>query len=259
LAGLASFIVAERREECSDVVALTLRPIDGGSLPAFRPGQYVGLRTGEPIRSYSLTGAAVAAPDAYRIGVRHIEDGQVSTAIRHVLAPGATVELQSPKGGFVLPLRNEFPVVLIAGGIGITPFLSYLETLEGGVDEPRVTLHYGCRDGESRPFHHPLEALRQRLPNLTLVTHLSRPQSGDRFDRLGRFTVSDIDAELLRRRARIYMCASDAMMDEVSEGLQALGVPAFEIFKEHFRSPACRPRSMASSRAGFISPALAAR
>lgn len=122
--GWRSFVVAERREECADVVGLTLRPVDGGSLPAFRPGQHVGVRIGGATRSYSLTGAAVAAPDAYRIGVRHIEGGQVSTTVRHDLAPGDTVELQSPKGGFVLPLHNEFPVVLIAGGIGITPFLS---------------------------------------------------------------------------------------------------------------------------------------
>ncbi|MBR1142566.1 molybdopterin-dependent oxidoreductase [Bradyrhizobium sp. AUGA SZCCT0431] len=236
--GWRSFVVAERCEECADVVGLTLRPVDGGALPAFRPGQYVGVRIGEAIRSYSLTGAAIAAPDAYRIGVRHIEGGQVSTAIRHDLAPDDTVELQSPKGGFVLPLRNEFPVVLIAGGIGITPFLSYLDTLEGAADEPQVTLHYGCRDGASRPFHHRLEALRQRLPNLTLVTHLTRPRSGDRFDRLGRFTVADIDTELLRKRARFYMCASDAMMEEVGADLQARGVPVFEIFKERFRSPA---------------------
>jgi ferredoxin-NADP reductase len=236
--GWRSFIVAERREEGTTVVALTLRPVDGGSIPAFRPGQYVSLRIGGASRSYSLTGAAIPAPDAYRIGVRHIEGGQVSTAISNMLSPGDTVELQPPEGGFVLPSRNEFPVVLIAGGIGITPFLSYLETLEGTADEPHVTLHYGCRDDESRPFQQRLEALRQRLPNLTLVMHLSRPQSGDHFDRLGRFTVSDIDAELLRKRARIYMCASDAMMEEVSAGLQVRGVPAFEIFKERFRSSA---------------------
>ncbi|MHC2281287.1 ferredoxin-NADP reductase [Bradyrhizobium diazoefficiens] len=132
------------------MVGLTLRPVDGGSLPAFRPGQYVSVRMGGAIRSYSLTGAAVASPEAYDIGVRHIAGGRVSTAIRHALAPGDVVELQSPKGGFVLPLRNEFPVVLIAGGIGITPFLSYLETLEGTSDEPRVTLHYGCRDNGKR-------------------------------------------------------------------------------------------------------------
>ena len=50
--------------------------------------------------------------------------------------------------------------------------------------------------------------------------------------------MADIDTELLRKRARIYMCASDAMMDEVGAALQARGVPVFEIFKERFRSPA---------------------
>ena len=50
--------------------------------------------------------------------------------------------------------------------------------------------------------------------------------------------MSDIDPELLHKRARFYMCASDAMMEEVSAGLQACGVPAFEIFRERFRSPA---------------------
>ena len=235
--GWRSFVVTEQREECTDVVALTLRPADGGSIPAFRPGQYVSLRIGEAIRSYSLSGAAVLAPDAYHIGVRRIAGGQVSTALNDKLALGDVVELQSPKGGFLLPIRNEFPIVLIAGGIGITPFLSYLETLAGSADEPQVTLHYGCRDGERRPFHHRLEALQQRLPNLTLVTHLSRPGSDDRFDRPGRFTVSDIDAELLCKRPRFYMCASDAMMEEVSAGLQGRGVPPFEIFEERFRSP----------------------
>lgn len=211
---------------------------------------------GDAIRSYSLTGAAVASPDGYDIGVWHIEGGQVSTAIRHALAPGDVVELQSPKGGFGLPLRNEFPVVLIAGGIGITPFLSYLETLEGNAGEPRIALHYGCRDDRSRPFQNRLEALQQRLPNLTLVTHLSRPQSGDRFDRPGRFTVTDIDPELLRKRARFYMCASDSMMEEVNAGLQARGVPAFEIFRERFRSPAppvldgLMPRQLHFARSG---------
>src|SRR5216684_5616821 len=56
------------------------------------PGQYVSLRIGGVARSYSLTGAAVPTPDAYRIGVRHIEGGQGSTAVRYVLAPGDIVE-----------------------------------------------------------------------------------------------------------------------------------------------------------------------
>jgi anaerobic selenocysteine-containing dehydrogenase/ferredoxin-NADP reductase len=236
--GWRPFTVIQRHEEGVDAVVLTMRPLDRGSLPAFRPGQYIQLRMGGAVRSYSLIGPAVGTPNTYRIAVRQIEGGLVSGQIRSELTPGGTVELQAPKGGFVLPVRNEYPIVLIAGGIGITPFLSYLETLTGRTDEPEITLHYGCRNSDHQPFRERLDILRQRLPNLTLVTHLSQPKPGDRFDRIGRFTIDDIDPELLRRRARFYMCASDDMMREIGTALKRCGVPAFEIFTERFRSPA---------------------
>jgi anaerobic selenocysteine-containing dehydrogenase/ferredoxin-NADP reductase len=235
--GWRPFIVAEKSAEAGDVIVLTLTAADGLPLSPFRPGQYVGVRFKGQVRSYSLIMPATGVPDAYRIAVRHIDNGQVSGAIRHTLSVGDEIELQAPSGGFVLPLRNEFPIVLIAGGIGITPFLSYLESLHGNSDEPRITLHYGCRDANSQPFRQRLDVLAQRLPNLTLMTHLSNPKPGDRFDRQGRFSVSDIDADLLRQRARFYVCASDAMIDDVVGGLKARGVAAFEIFKERFRSP----------------------
>jgi anaerobic selenocysteine-containing dehydrogenase/ferredoxin-NADP reductase len=250
--GWRTFIVVARREAARDVIELSLRPADGGRLAAFRPGQYVGFRIDEATRSYSLIGPAVAEPDVYRIAARHVEGGLVSGAIRYKLAVGAEVELQAPRGGFALPLRNEFPIVLIAGGIGITPFLSYLETLQGGADEPEVTLHFGCRDGASQPFPERLDMLRQRLPNLKVITHLSRPVEGDRFYRRGRFSVGDIEPDLLRRRARFYICASDAMIREVRGDLTARGVPSFEIFTEHFHSPvAFAPESLSSHRITF--------
>ncbi|WP_298957326.1 molybdopterin-dependent oxidoreductase [uncultured Methylobacterium sp.] len=225
--GWRSFVVTDRREEGPEVVALTLRPADGAPLPAFRPGQSIGLRLGDEVRSYSLIGPAAPAADAYRIAVRTIAGGRVSGALRRDLVPGAVVALQAPRGRFVLPLRNEFPVVLIAGGIGVTPFLSYLETLAGGPGEPEVTLHYGFRDDDP-PFRDTLERLRRRLPNLTVVTHPSR---------IGRFRVADLAPDLVARRARFYLCAGEAMMAEVTAGLRAAGVPPFEIFTERFRSP----------------------
>ncbi|MBR0706688.1 molybdopterin-dependent oxidoreductase [Bradyrhizobium liaoningense] len=252
-AGWRSFAVAGRREITGDVVELTLRPSDGGLLAPFRPGQYVGFRVEGASRCYSLIGAAIAEPDAYRIAVRHIEGGLVSGAIRSRLAPGDHVELEAPRGGFVLPLRNEFPIVLIAGGIGITPFLSYLETLQSDSDEPEITLHYGCRRGSSQPFRERLEVLRQRLPNLTVITYLSQPTDNDRFDREGRFTAYDIEPDLLRRRARFYMCASDSMMRDVRDGLKARGVPDFEIFSERFHSPVlAMPDDQSPRRITFV-------
>ncbi|MGQ9367085.1 molybdopterin-dependent oxidoreductase [Azospirillum sp. ST 5-10] len=243
--GFRRFLVAERRAETAEVVALRLVPEDGGPLASFRPGQFIGLRIGGVVRSYSLTSSATGttatggatAPRDYAIAVRRIAGGALSPTVADALRPGDVVEVQAPSGDFVLPLANEFPVVLIAGGIGITPFLSYLETLTGAPGEPHVVLHHGCRDGASHPFAARLAALSDRLPNLTLVTHYSRPRAGDRCDRRQRFAAAAIDEELIRARARFYVCAGDAMMDEVTAGLRARGVPPFEIFRERFRSP----------------------
>jgi anaerobic selenocysteine-containing dehydrogenase/ferredoxin-NADP reductase len=236
--GWRSFIVAERRQESAGGVGLTLEATDGLPLASFLPGQYVGLRIGGDTRSYSLTGLACAQPDAYRITVQRLEGGLVSQHIADRLQPGHTLELQAPIGGFVMPLRNEFPVVLIAGGIGITPFMSYLETLTGDPAEPEVHLHYACRDAANQPFATRLAELAARLPKLSITTYLSRPESDAQCSARRRFTLADIAPETIAARARFYLCASDAMLREVSEGLLARGVPAFEIFSERFISPA---------------------
>lgn len=254
--GWRTFRVAARRDEPGEVAALTLVPEDGGLLPPFRPGQFVTVRVDGQTRSYSLTGPVEAAPTAYSIAVRRLPGGAVSEAIFAGLKEGARLDLQAPAGNFVMPLENEFPVVLIAGGIGITPFLSYLESLDGKAGEPQVELHYGCRSAAEQPFAARLAVLAQRLPNLKLTTYLTRPETGARCDVEGRFCAADLPQALIEARARFYLCGSDAMMDEAVALLKGRGVPAFEIFRERFRSPAgvpegdLSPRTLTFSRSG---------
>ncbi|MBV9114897.1 MAG: 2Fe-2S iron-sulfur cluster binding domain-containing protein, partial [Hyphomicrobiales bacterium] len=164
------------------------------------------------------------------------------------LSPGAVVEAQGPSGTFPLPRRNEFPIVLIAGGIGITPFMGYLESLTGSAQEPRVVLYYGCRNGATHAFASRLAELAARLPNLSVRTHFSRSREGDRCDGRARITAADISDELIRRRARIYLCGPEAMMDVLTKDLLARGVPGFEIFRERFRSPEAPVESNGSPR-----------
>ncbi|WP_163874937.1 molybdopterin-dependent oxidoreductase [Rhizobium laguerreae] len=252
--GWRPFVVTERCEAAAGVVGLTFEPAVPFSLPPFAPGQYLGLRIGEMTRSYSFTGRGHAQPQNYSIAVRR--QGMVSGTIWRELQPGSLVELRPPGGDFLIPTRQEFPIVLIAGGIGITPFLSYLETLDGSPHEPTVTLYYVCRSGKHRPFHARLRALERKLKNVTVITYLTMPEETDIFDRQGRFTVAHIDQNMIDARARFYMCAADGMMDEVIDGLKKRGVPPFEIFKERFGSPATVPldglttRSIHFSRSG---------
>ena len=242
--GTRAFTVVERRAETAEVVALRFAPVDGDPLPAFHPGQSVTVSIGGSQRSYSLTGAAVARPGDYAIAVRRLEGGVVSPAVT-ALAVGARVELSAPAGSFRLPLENAFPVVLIAAGIGITPFLSYLETLAACGGGPRVILHHSCRDAGSHPFAARLRTLAGQMPNLQLITHYSRPRPGDACDRDGRFHADLIPDALLAQRPRFYLCAGEALMADAVAALTRRGVPPFEIFQERFTPSA--PKGVAGS------------
>ncbi|WP_341989654.1 ATP-binding cassette domain-containing protein [Azorhizobium sp. AG788] len=234
---IRTFTVMARRAETAEVVALRLAPLDGAALPPFHPGQSVTVSIDGSHRSYSLTGAAEAQPRDYTIAVRRLEGGAVSPAVTG-LRVGARVELSAPSGSFRMPLENAFPVVLIAAGIGITPFLSYLETLATRGGGPRVILHHACRDGSSHPFADRLQALARQVPGVQLITHYSRPRPGDVCDGEGRFHADLIPDDLLAQRPRFYVCAGDAMTTETIAVLTRRGVPPFEIFQERFTSSA---------------------
>jgi anaerobic selenocysteine-containing dehydrogenase/ferredoxin-NADP reductase len=236
--GARPFMVTSKRLVSQDVTALTLKSLDAAPVPGFRPGQFIGVKLEGQQRSYSLTSAATEAVRSYSIAVRRVDEGVVSNAIADRLDVGNVVDLCAPSGNFLIPLRSEFPVVMIAGGIGITPFISYLASLHGSAEEPpRVVLHYGCRDADNIPFGKELAGFVKTNPRLLIVTHLSRgaPANSGFID--GRFRVKDIAQALIDARARFYICAAGEMIETVTQELIARGVPKFEIFSERFRSP----------------------
>ncbi|MFG2874354.1 molybdopterin-dependent oxidoreductase [Streptomyces sp. NPDC048337] len=236
--GTRTFTVTALGTEGHDIRTLRLSPVDGGPVPAHHPGQHVTIRPkgATQARSYSLT-SAPGTP--YELAVRHHPHGLVSPRLHHV-RPGDRLEVAAPAGTFRIPTRTDTPVVLLAAGIGITPFLSYLEALAStGGTVPEVVLHYGVRHGAEHPFRARLATLEDRIPVLRTVTHYSAPTPldvpGRDFDRPGRITAADIAAGLITRRARFYLCGPTPMLDTLPEALRARGVPPFEIFTERFR------------------------
>lgn len=228
--------VRRKAREVDGVVALTLVAEDGSSLAGFRPGQHLVVRAAGEARSYSLIGPASEAPDRYELAIKRVADGTVSRAIADEVEAGDRLLCRAPGGLFVLPLANDFPVVLFAAGIGITPFLSYLRTLKGVSGEPRVELHYVNRDASRQAFADELDGIAGRLPNVVVKHHLTRPRAGDRFDFHGRLTSACIGDALIAARARFYMCGPDEMMRTLTHDLLLRGVPRFEIFEEKFHA-----------------------
>ena len=133
------------------------------------------------------------------------------------LAVGADVEVEQPKGNFLLPEDASQPYVFIAGGIGITVFRSMLRYIaEEGLPH-RVTLVYSNRDRESTAFLDELQELESALPNLRLVLTMTDDPDWEGETRR-------IDAEMLRDHldgeldAFTYLIAGPPKMVEASRG-----------------------------------------
>lgn len=251
--------VAARRQAAGGIVELELSGEDGGPLPPFRPGQHLPVSldipgSGPVERSYSLCGdSRIEGAGHYRIAIKPIAgDGQAglfSSFSAASLGPGSRIDTRMPAGDFVIPEAADFPVVLIAAGIGITPFLGYLHALRRAPSPPRVTLHYGSRNAACHAFGTEIASLAAALPSLDLVTHFSRPDADDTCDAVGRIDAESIGQDLIDGRARFYLCGPEAMIADITQGLIRRGVPAFEIFSEAFVSPPRRdPASGEASR-----------
>jgi ferredoxin-NADP reductase len=242
-------------------VALELAPQDDGPLPDFLLGQHVIVTapgTGLS-RAYSLTGPHLA-PRSLSIAIKRIVErdeaggestGRMSGHI-HGLRVGDELLLETPQGVFTPPLRGERPVLLVAGGIGITPFIGYLESLvlvEPAERVPEVMLLHGCRSRREHPFASRLAELKGRLPELRLVTAYSAPGPQDRcpedYHQRGRLDLGPVDHRFIARRPLAYLCGSRAFIDAFTGGLVDRGVPRFDILTEVFVSPPEVPPTLA--------------
>jgi ferredoxin-NADP reductase len=150
------------------------------------------------------------------------------------LPVGTEVEVDEPKGSFVLPEETDRPYVFIAGGIGITVFRSMLRYIADKGLPHRVTLVYSNRDRESAPFLDELQELERANPNFRLVATMTKDPDWEGETRR-------IDTELLRDHleedltAYTYLVAGPpAMAEAVVEMLKNAGAPEEQISSDGF-------------------------
>jgi ferredoxin-NADP reductase len=147
---------------------------------------------------------------------------------------GAEVDVEEPKGNFLLPEETDQPYVFIAGGIGITVFRCMLRYIVEEKLPHRVTLVYSNRDRESAAFLDELQELEQANPNLRLVLTMTEDPAWEGDKRR-------IDAEFLRDhlgdelQSFTYLIAGPpAMVDGVAGTLEAAGIPEEQIRPARF-------------------------
>lgn len=242
--GLRAFTLAGRHALTGDIVRFDFAPLDAQALPDYLPGQHITVFDAAIglTRAYSLIGNG-RQPGMLSIAVKR--DGRMSTHL-HGLPLGQAIELGAPNGTFTMPLNDARPVILAANGIGITPFISYLEALaQRSADQPcpDVTLHYVCRDGHNHAFSERIRTLAATLPTVRVVTYYRSPTAHDRlgvdYDRTGDLAF-DPDS-FASKKPLAYLCGSPRFLAAAEKGLAEQGMPAFDVFSELFTSEVTVP------------------
>jgi ferredoxin-NADP reductase len=229
--------IKEKQEVATGTLLVTFDLL--GREVDFQPGQYffvtlpdIGHQDEKGLRRHIT---AVTSPNER--GVLGLCTRVRDTAFKRTLAElpvGAEVDVEEPKGDFVLPKETDQPFVFIAGGIGITVFRSMLRYIaEEGLPH-RVTLVYSNRDQESAAFLDELSALERDNPNLRLVLTMTDDPAWEGETRR-------IDAELLRDHLEgdlgsfTYLIAGPpAMVEAMEKTLRDAAVPEEQIRPERF-------------------------
>jgi ring-1,2-phenylacetyl-CoA epoxidase subunit PaaE len=248
--------------ETSDAVSIYLTEADGSALE-FRPGQFLSVDVtvgGERLRrAYSLASACLPGVPVH-VTVKRIEHGRASNHLNDTVREGDELAVLGPSGNFTIEPRpvNERHLVMIAGGSGITPIMSILETVlrvEGG---SRVTLIYGNRLWDGVIFRDRLDALCDEFGDRLLVDHvLERPPEGWSAGS-GLLTGDVLQARLKALGiqddglVRYFLCGPTPMMEAAREVLRARGVDANRIAEERFTRPEQRSGQVGSDKTELV-------
>lgn len=232
--GARPFRIARKVKESEEITSFHLQAEDDGPLMEFLPGQYIGLRLEingkEERRNYSLSAAGNGRE--YRISVKREPGGVVSNAL-HDMPEGAIVELFAPAGEFTLAPGNK-PLVLISGGVGITPTLAMLEQALA-TSRPVHFIHC-ARNAGVHAFRRAVDAFAERHTQLQrFYCYEEHDGSADAPDAIGRLTEQQLADWLPQSRdVDAYFLGPKPFMAAVRRQLKAIGVPEQQTRYEFF-------------------------
>ena len=248
--GLRKFSVAKKISECDDVHAFYLKPHDGRPLPAFKPGQYLTFQLDLPgrdkplVRCYSLSDSP---KDYYRVTIKKekappdkpdVPPGASSSFFADVVKEGDILNVKAPSGHFCLDMTRINPVVLIAGGVGITPMLCMANAIAASGSKRETWFFFGVRNRREHIHKAELEKLAAENENIHLHICYSKPGENDvkgrDYHHEGRVGIELLKELLPSNNFEFYLCGSGAFMKSLTDGLEAWGVPDKDVFFEAF-------------------------
>lgn len=250
--GFRKFRVMRVESENATCKSIYLSPVDSYPLPTFRGGQHLPIRfeiQGEQVvRCYSLSNGP--GNDHYRISVKRVDSsspehppGLVSHYIHNTLKVGEILEVKRPSGSFYWDNKQTTPLVMLAGGIGITPMISTIQEARSLNSTRPLILFYGCRTQEEQAFYDWLVAIAHQMNNLYLFHCYSNDQPPKNkaagIQLRGRVHLDLLKQALPDQNCEFLLCGPPAFIHSLVAGLESWGVPEAMIKMEAF-GPASR-------------------
>ncbi len=234
-----AYRVAEVKQETHNVWTLRLQPPPGRPPFTYRPGQFHFLtlwrgQRGLPVEEHPFTISSSPAQDSFASTIK--ESGDFTATIGHT-RPGDLVSLQGPYGRFTYTLHPDHThLVFIAGGIGITPFISMLRHMRDTQADIDILLIYANRTEADIVFRSELDQIAAGGHPRLKVTHVLSHADGQWKGETGyvdRGTIERVVTDDLPRRM-YYVCGPPPMMTQVISALKNLGIPSHRIAYERF-------------------------
>lgn len=255
--GWRAMKVVSVTNETPSIKSFVLRAADDKHLASYRAGQFLTVNLsphthGSLIRVWSLSNYQ-DDPDHYRLSIKKEPKGLGSGVMHDQIAVGSILEVQAPLGRFVLDRGSFKPVLLIAGGIGITPLLAMLKAHLGkGKKAPPIYFIHCCQNRVNQPFREELDQLGDDF-DIPILHVYDQPSADDVLGRdyqvSGYLSIAHIDSlldgcHIIHGGKKVYMpladidvymCGPPVFQEKVYDALIAAGASASRVFQESFQ------------------------
>ncbi|MES5100060.1 NO-inducible flavohemoprotein [Agrobacterium sp. BA1120] len=240
--GWRNFTVVSKTKESDVVTSFVLKPSDGGRVIRHRPGQYLTLRL--PLengtvakRNYSIS--CGPNDEFYRISVKRETFGQGGSIYLHDHTDiGSVIDATPPAGDFFLPEEPKAPVILLSGGVGLTPMVSMLEAITR--DYPDLETHFihGALNSATHAMDKHVRTLAAARPRVNVKTFYSEPSTQDAVglshDYDGFITVDWLRSATPFETSEFYLCGPKPFLRALVPALVRAGVPGERVHYEFF-------------------------
>jgi nitric oxide dioxygenase len=248
--GFRDFTVDKKVNESDVITSFYLKPKDGKAITGFIPGQYITVKMeteGEEythLRQYSLSDSP--GLDYYRISVKRedakgdIPAGIVSTYLHNKIKEGDIIPITAPAGDFYLDMDSKRPLILISGGVGLTPLMSMLNTTVKERPDREIFFIHAAIHSKLHAFKKHVLDIASEHKNLKSFVIYEKPTEEDKemksYDQEGYITLEYLKQILPSNDAEFYFCGPEPFMKAVNKALIQWEIPEEQIHYEFFGS-----------------------